>query len=186
MVQFGVPNIPVTSTTRKILIKRLRNLIDSEKSKLRRDTDYATRYSSDEDLSSSANDKKAKGAKGRSRSTISTSASRLANRSNVSMPPPPPTIQKPSTSLWSEKSQVNKNKIFVCRFKIINCPIAYLKSTKKSPTSSIYISPLIHHETDEDSDQNDGLTTSFSSRYQNNSASIRYVPCFRIFDQLSA
>lgn len=105
LAQFGVPNIPVTSTTRKILIKRLRNLIDSEKSKLRRDTEYATRYSSDEDISSTANDTKVKAAKGRSRSTISTSTNRLANRSNLAMPPP--TIQKPSTSLWSDKSQVN-------------------------------------------------------------------------------
>lgn len=107
LAQFGVPNIPVTSTTRKILIKRLRNLIDSEKSKLRRDTEYATRYSSDEDLSSTANDTKAKAIKGRSRSTISTSTSRLTNRSNLGMPPP--SIQKPSTSLWNDKSQVNIN-----------------------------------------------------------------------------
>lgn len=103
LAQFGVPNIPVTSTTRKILLKRLRNLIDSEKSKLRRDTEYATRYSSDEDVSSTANDTKAKATKGRSRSTISTS-NRLANRSNLNMPPP--SIQKPSSSLWTDKNQV--------------------------------------------------------------------------------
>lgn len=109
LAQFGVPNIPVTSTTRKILIKRLRNLIDSEKSKLRRDTEYATRYSSDEDISSNANDTKAKVTKGRSRSTISTTTSRIASRSNLVMPPP--TIQKPSTSLWSDKSQVKKTTI---------------------------------------------------------------------------
>lgn len=104
LAQFGVPNIPVTSTTRKILVKRLRNLIESEKSKLRRDTEYATRYSSDEDVTSTANDTKTKASKGRSRSTISTT-NRLANRSNLNMPPP--SIQKPSTSLWNDKIQVN-------------------------------------------------------------------------------
>lgn len=105
LAQFGAPNIPVTSTTRKILIKRLRNLIESEKSKLRRDTEYATRYSSDEDISSTVNDTKAKASKGRSRSTIAAN-NRLANRSNLNLPPP--TIQKPSTSLWTDKTQVSR------------------------------------------------------------------------------
>lgn len=104
LAQFGVPNIPVTSTTRKILVKKLRNLIENEKSKLRRDTEYATRYSSDEDVTSTANDTKP--LKGRSRSTIST-ATRAATRSNLNMPPPAPSSQKPSTSLWNDKSQVS-------------------------------------------------------------------------------
>ncbi|XP_031641086.1 inner nuclear membrane protein Man1 isoform X2 [Contarinia nasturtii] len=148
LAQFGVPTIPVTTTTRKTLIKRLRNLIESEKSKLRRDTEYATRYSSDEDISSTVNDTKAKSAKGRSRSTISTN-NRLANRANLNLPPP--TTQKPPTNLWSEKNQ----------------------TTKKSPTSSIYISPLIQHDTDEESDQNDGMNTSLLNRYKNNSTGMR-------------
>lgn len=109
LVQFGVPNMPVTSTTRKTLVKKLRNLIENEKSKLRRDTEYATRYSSDEDVSSIANDTKVSAKatnKGRSRSTISVNT-RLGNRSNLNMPPPLSTaIQKPSTSLWIDKSQV--------------------------------------------------------------------------------
>lgn len=109
LAQFGAPNVPVTSTTRKILIKRLRNLIENEKSKLRRDTEYATRYSSDEDVSSIATDTKssAKAAKGRSRSTISVNT-RLGNRSSAMAMPPPlsTTVQKPSTSLWNDKSQV--------------------------------------------------------------------------------
>lgn len=104
LAQFGAPTIPVTSTTRKILVKRLRNLIETEKSKLRRDTEYATRYSSDEDVSSTANDAKTKAIRGRSRTTIS-SSNRLANRSTLNMPPPS-TIQKPSTSLWTDKNQV--------------------------------------------------------------------------------
>lgn len=108
LAQFGAPNVPITSTTRKILVKRLRNLIETEKSKLRRDTEYATRYSSDEDVSANANNSKpsTKAAKGRSRSTISVNT-RLGNRSNLNMPPPSSTtIQKPSTSLWIDKSQV--------------------------------------------------------------------------------
>lgn len=127
LAQFGAPNIPVTSTTRKILTKKLRNLIENEKSKLRRDTEYATRYSSDEDVSAMANDTKAsaKAAKGRSRSTISVNT-RLGNRSNLNMPPPlSTTVQKPSSSLWIDKSQVcciavaiTINQRFINRMKI--------------------------------------------------------------------
>lgn len=51
LTQFGFANLPVTSTTRKVLIKKLRNHMDNEKSKLKRETSYATRYSSDEDQS---------------------------------------------------------------------------------------------------------------------------------------
>ncbi|KAL5287504.1 LEMD3 family protein [Megaselia abdita] len=51
-VAYGFPNVPVTSTTRKILIKKIRNYLKDEKAKRRRQTSYVTTYSSDEDAES--------------------------------------------------------------------------------------------------------------------------------------
>lgn len=51
LLQYGFPNIPITKHTRKVLIKKLRNHIDSEQAKLKQATSYVTRYSSDEDTS---------------------------------------------------------------------------------------------------------------------------------------
>lgn len=179
LAQFGSPTLPVTSTTRKVLLKRLRNLIENEKSKLRRDTEYATRYSSDEDVDGL---KASKPIKSRGRSTLTTksinsNATTLRKRSNLNMPPPSNTssttttsslslAQKP-TNLW------NDNNV----------------SLKKSSTGQIYISPLIQHDTDEDSDQTDGLNTSFSSnRYRTSipssisSANSRTTPIYNGHD----
>lgn len=49
LVQYGFPNLPITITTRKTLIKKLRLHMDNEKTKLRRETTNATRYSSGEE-----------------------------------------------------------------------------------------------------------------------------------------
>lgn len=97
LMQFGFPNLPVTSTTRKVLIKKLRNHLENEKSKLKRNTSYATRYSSDEDLSSQSDTEKStnsaskkRNAYPRSTTSSSQSHSRTTTtiRSNISMPPP--------------------------------------------------------------------------------------------------
>uniref|UniRef100_A0A182J2R1 LEM domain-containing protein 2 n=1 Tax=Anopheles atroparvus TaxID=41427 RepID=A0A182J2R1_ANOAO len=53
LVQCGLPVLPVTSTTRKILVKKLRHFIESEKQKLRRDSSKAARFSSGEESDSS-------------------------------------------------------------------------------------------------------------------------------------
>lgn len=49
LLQFGFPNLPVTSTTRKVLIKKLRNHVDGENAKTRRETVHVAKYSSDDD-----------------------------------------------------------------------------------------------------------------------------------------
>uniref|UniRef100_A0A182JPB1 LEM domain-containing protein n=1 Tax=Anopheles christyi TaxID=43041 RepID=A0A182JPB1_9DIPT len=51
LLEFGLSNMPVTSTTRKVLIKKLRNHISSNGAagKARRETIHLTKYSSDED-----------------------------------------------------------------------------------------------------------------------------------------
>lgn len=51
LVQYGFANPPITSTTRKVLIKKLRNHMESEQAKLKQATSKLTRYSSDEDTS---------------------------------------------------------------------------------------------------------------------------------------
>lgn len=47
--QFGFANLPVTDTTRKVLVKKLRNAIEGQKTKNRRETVAATMLSSDEE-----------------------------------------------------------------------------------------------------------------------------------------
>lgn len=49
LLEFGFSNMPVTSTTRNVLIKKLRNTVDKEKSKNRRETIHVTKYSSGEE-----------------------------------------------------------------------------------------------------------------------------------------
>lgn len=47
--EYGFPNVPVTKTTRLLLIKKIRNFLKEEKTKRRRQTSFVTTYSSDED-----------------------------------------------------------------------------------------------------------------------------------------
>lgn len=49
LLEYGYQNMPVTQTTRKLYIKKLRNHLGNEKDKLRRETIHVTKYSSDED-----------------------------------------------------------------------------------------------------------------------------------------
>ncbi|XP_052871785.1 uncharacterized protein LOC128277376 [Anopheles cruzii] len=52
LVKYGFPNMPVTFTTRKILIKKLRRHLDEQKQKLRRESSAVLRYSSSEESDS--------------------------------------------------------------------------------------------------------------------------------------
>ena len=71
LTQFGFPNLPVTNTTRKVLIKKLKHYMDNGKSKLKRETTYATRYSSDEDYGNSDSEQSTKNvAEKKNRATI--------------------------------------------------------------------------------------------------------------------
>lgn len=88
LIQFGFPNLPVTATTRKLLIKKLRMHTENQKSQLRRETSYATRYSSGEE--SDNNDIK----KRKNRATVSgiPQATRMA---------PPSTNVRPKRSVFA-------------------------------------------------------------------------------------
>lgn len=47
--QFGFPNVPVTDTTKPILVKKLQNYLNIERAKLGKATKYAVQFSSDEE-----------------------------------------------------------------------------------------------------------------------------------------
>lgn len=50
LMEFGFANLPITDTTRKVLLKKLKNAIDSQKVKSRRETIAVTKFSSDEEV----------------------------------------------------------------------------------------------------------------------------------------
>lgn len=60
LLEYGFPNLPVTQTTRKVLMKKLRNAVDGQKTKARRETIAVAKFSSDEEASDASQDKKNK------------------------------------------------------------------------------------------------------------------------------
>lgn len=49
LLQYGLPNMPVTDTTRKVLVKKLKLAVEGQKTKTRRETVAVSKFSSDED-----------------------------------------------------------------------------------------------------------------------------------------
>lgn len=135
LTQFGFPNLPVTSTTRKVLIKKLRNHMENENSKLRRETSYATRYSSDEDLSQSDKPVQKKRS-GLARSTIAAMA--MQGGRKTAMPPPALTTH-PTTSPAMKRNLASQSS-----------SSSASNTSNRSP--SVYVSPLIQSSGNSDSD----------------------------------
>lgn len=152
LTQYGFPNLPVTNTTRKLFIKKLKNHLEDEKSKLRRDTAYATRYSSDEDLTQTDKERQTKKRGALPRSTIAGVPQQSKYFRTDSMPAPAPSILSPisvkrnQTTAWGTKSP----------------------SLSQSSKTSVYVSPLIQSggsESDDDLDsKSNSGQTSISSR----------------------
>uniref|UniRef100_A0A8D8P2U5 (northern house mosquito) hypothetical protein n=1 Tax=Culex pipiens TaxID=7175 RepID=A0A8D8P2U5_CULPI len=106
LMQYGFQNLPITSNTRKLLIKKLRNHMESEKGKLRRETSYATRYSSGEESDGGA-ERRGSGRRATTSATVN---------SRMTMPPPParPVVNSSSskrTSAISSSSSINNNNV---------------------------------------------------------------------------
>lgn len=120
LLQYGFGNMPITVTTRKILIKKLRNHLANTNNNLRKTSSLATRYSSGED--SDSIDNKAESGKRKTRLTVSGSP---AGR-NVSQTMPPP-FATPSPSM-------NRSSV-------------YSSGGKKS---SVYVSPVIINDSEDD------------------------------------
>uniref|UniRef100_A0A182QEH4 LEM domain-containing protein n=1 Tax=Anopheles farauti TaxID=69004 RepID=A0A182QEH4_9DIPT len=158
LVQYGFPNLPVTSTTRKILIKKLRHHIDSEKQKLRRESSKAARYSSGEE--SDGNDGRRAGQRklmggGGGRSHRAT----VGGGVGVSMPPPPPanvraSITRVPISISSPSSLPSSSAAAMNSSSFTGAANGHhhrsSNTTSRSPTSTVYISPLIVHDSEEE------------------------------------
>lgn len=96
MLEFGMPNMPITATTRKLVVKKLTNYVDSANSKTRRDTIHVTKFSSDEDTDTAEEPKKVQKKESSRRATIGGSASKLSKTLPVvpDLPPPKPAAAK--------------------------------------------------------------------------------------------
>lgn len=124
LLQYGFENLPITQTTRRTLIKKLRNHLASANSNLRKNTTLATRYSSGEDSDPIDSKKKVDALKTRkSRLTLS------GGRNSDNQMPPPSFIRSDQTSTSSYSRNINNS------------------VTKKS---SVYVSPVIINDSEDD------------------------------------
>lgn len=95
LLQYGFPNLPVTSSTRRILIKKLRNCITKERGKVRNDSSMATSFSSEDESDTDS-------ARKRRSSTKSLSpATNYQKRDGFVMPSP---VSTPPTSGYGRQS----------------------------------------------------------------------------------
>ncbi|XP_039446467.1 uncharacterized protein LOC120425904 isoform X2 [Culex pipiens pallens] len=147
LMQYGFQNLPITSNTRKLLIKKLRNHMESEKGKLRRETSYATRYSSGEESDGGA-ERRGSGRRATTSATVN---------SRMTMPPPParPVVSNSSSSkrtsaISSSSSPINNNNN-VNSYSSTNNNNNHNKSLSPgSSRSSVYISPVIINDSEEE------------------------------------
>jgi inner nuclear membrane protein Man1 len=156
LLQYGFPNLPVTETTRKTLIKKLRNQLENEKSKLKRQTTYATRYSSGEE----------------SDDTDGRRSSNHRTTIKVSMPPPPVNRSKRNTVAAPRMTYVTAVHKDTATNSTDKYPI--------QPRSSVYVSPVLVNESDEEADGGRATSsttgpTSFE-RYTPNYKTLRLLP----------
>lgn len=128
LMQFGFPNLPVTSTTRSILVKKLRNYMETEKSKLRRETSYATRYSSDEE----ASDREQPGGR-RGRATIAT----VSQTNNFSGMPPPKRISTVTSRPAKQPTLSPRRTVYV------SPPIHRHQDTDEDSDTTSFSSPIL-------------------------------------------
>lgn len=125
LLQYGFPNLPITQTTRKTLIKKLRNHLASTNNNLRKTSSLVTRYSSGEESDGGVKTRK-------SRMTVSGSPGR--NLSDQHMPPPSFTSFTPPPYKSSPTSIYNRNSI----------------SSSGGKKNSVYVSPVIINDSEED------------------------------------
>lgn len=161
LIQYGFQNLPITSNTRKLLIKKLRNHMENEKGKLRRETSFATRYSSGEE---SDGDKRS--AKSGRRSTAA-GAVTSSSGTRSTMPPPAarPASRRNTTTISTTSSSPLRNN------NNSSSSASHNKSISPgSNRSSVYISPVIINDSEEE-DYSGGLRTT-SRVFGNQSPSV--------------
>lgn len=134
LMQYGFANLPITQTTRKTLIKKLRNHLAQTSSNLRKTSSLATRYSSAEDDSDNADSKKSDTSKlRRTRMTVSGSPS----GKNVDQRMPPPSFTSLSQPIMKTSSPMG----------------ALTRGSISSPSgkkSSVFVSPVIINDSEDD------------------------------------
>ncbi|XP_062549536.1 otefin-like [Armigeres subalbatus] len=96
MQEYGMPNIPITATTRKAVVKKLKNYVENANSKSRRDTIHVTKFSSDDDTDTAEEPKKIQKKESNRRATIGASATKLSKMLPVmpDLPPPKAKMEK--------------------------------------------------------------------------------------------
>lgn len=138
LLQYGFANLPITQTTRKTLIKKLRNHLNNTSSSLRKNASLATRYSSGEE--SDNIDSKSS----RARKTRLTVSGSPVGRTQT-MPPPmfgsgSQPIMTPSKSSSPAMPTATYSRGGI--------------NTSGSKKSSVYVSPVIINDSDDDIDWN--------------------------------
>ncbi|XP_059614229.1 inner nuclear membrane protein Man1 [Phlebotomus argentipes] len=88
LVEYGFPNQPVTATTRKVLLARLRTRMQQDQEKLHRDTSYVTRYSSGEESDMDNRPKMPPPAARKRHTALPTVKVPIQPRNSVFVPPP--------------------------------------------------------------------------------------------------
>lgn len=133
LLQYGFANLPITQTTRKTLIKKLRNHIAGQHESLRKSTSLVTRYSSGED-SDTLDGQNNKFPKKKSRITVSGSPG-----GNM---PPPKSYSQPANRIISP---------------VVLPRPSYSPNTSKK--SSVYVSPVIINDSENEDNSWKGINS---------------------------
>ncbi|XP_055531847.1 otefin-like [Wyeomyia smithii] len=139
--EYGLANMPVTQTTRAVLIKRLKKKMEETDSKVRRETVHVVKYSSDEDseMTEAGTEKKAQKKEPNRRATIGVSAAKLAKTLPVmpQLPPPKPVVDETPI----EPSQKRRSG-----------RITPIQQNNKDTAAAIPKEPMIVENSDDDED----------------------------------
>lgn len=166
LAEYGYPVGPVTQTTRKILVKKLKNLIEVREAGLKSSGRHslAAKYSSDDtdDDSASAGRKK--------KSSSSSRRQTLANP----MPPPAPAVAPKSPARRRTASRTSNNDVSEPYVRLegpLNTSVKSVKSTSRKVTRTF-----------KSSNSNDGLETGSDSDITEEPEKIYSAPKYKIND----
>lgn len=169
LIQFGFPNLPVTATTRKLLIKKLRMHTENQKSQLRRETSYATRYSSGEE-SDNNEIKKRKN----QRATVS------GIPQTTRMAPPATTVRPPKRSVFAGTPPRNERVITPVRYTNISASESEEETdnnnSRQSPARISPYSSITSRLSNQNSPAADYIDSIIRKRYPNSSPTSSYTP----------
>lgn len=144
LLQYGFANLPITQTTRKTLIKKLRNHIAGANETLRKSTSLVTRYSSGEESDSVDN-----GSKWKKKSRITVSGSPAGQM------PPPKAYSQPAATRANQRQTPPV---------VVPPRPSYSPNTSKK--SSVYVSPVIINDSENEDNSWRGINSqpTYSSR----------------------